>query len=76
MTHVRAAARLSVILFQFTFQGYRLYDRVKKGLQNKIIINPTSCVLCLTSISGYISILSHSMRALPRQMCIRAWKCI
>lgn len=52
MTHVKAATRLSVMLFQFTFQGYRLCDCVKKGLQNKIIINPTSCVLRLTSISG------------------------
>ncbi len=76
MICIRAGKRLSVMPFQLTFQGYRLCDGVKKGLQNKIIINPACCVLRLTSLSGYISILSHSIRVLPRQMCERAWKCI
>lgn len=76
MIRISAGTRLSVMLFQFTIQGYGLHDGVKKGLENKIIINPARCVLPLTSLSGYISILSHSIRVLPRQMCERAWKCI
>lgn len=30
MIRVGATTRLSVMLFKFTFQGYRLHDRVKK----------------------------------------------
>ena len=53
MIGVGAATRLSVMLFQFTFQGYRLNDGVKKGPQTKIIINPTSCVASDISIGVY-----------------------
>lgn len=59
MTGIRAGTRLSTAPSQLIFQGYRLPDGVGKGLQNKIIINPANCVLRLTSLSGYISILFH-----------------
>lgn len=53
--------RLAEVLFQFIFQGYRLHNGVKKGPPNKIIINPENCVLRVTSLSGFISILFHSV---------------